>query len=804
MKTIHRLLQLIASVLIITIMTGATYTGNDRDPRIQKIVAQLEKYYFDYPQEKVYLHIDKSQYSTGERIWIKGYLVDAITHQPATKSANLYVELLNSDKEAIETKRFKLDNGFAKGDFFLKDTIREGFYHIRAFTSWMVNFDNSLIPTYTVHVKNPDYKDFITKDKLRYNKRMNRSIEKAKDKMDVQFFPEGGAMIDGLQTNVAFKAVNGLGEGIPVKGTVYDKDDQKIVSIGSLHKGMGYFNFQPVAGNKYYAVIDGRKGKFDLPEVKEEGYIMNIDNSDGTHFLIHVNAKISETLDPKALDVILVGHTRGKVNHTQVVQVSELPVTIKVNKESFRSGITHWTLFNDRTMPVAERLVFVDHKDQLQFRVEQNMGKTYNEQATFDITAIDNDNKAVRSNLSVSVKSGLSSEMENTFEGNIKTSLLLTSDIRGYVEDPDFYFSGTVDSQEALDVLLLTQGWRRFQWEDVVQGNYPEITNPRETGISLVGRTTRQFFNIPYSNSLVELYVMDEYNDVFSTFSDDKGYFRFDNLNYPDTINIELYAYKPNGKRNLVINLEDGTLPDVELEKINYDRFVASKGIPRYKLEAQREKERQEEDEDELEQPEHYKIHGDPDYVVTSDQIPSGYSDIFQVLKGRVPGVAVSGNSINIRGVNSIMLSNEPLYLLDGVPIDATGVSSINPQDVDRIEILSGPSAAIYGSRGANGVVAIYTKRGMFMKKGFLEFQMLGYSTPKEFYQPKFSNYNSLKEFNEANPTIFWEPDVKTTVSGSASISFNIPQFEFPMKVEIEGVSYDGRIGYEEKEIMIK
>jgi TonB-dependent SusC/RagA subfamily outer membrane receptor len=802
MEKIHKIFKHLCLFLLIIFTTSSKF-ASDEDPRVQRIISQLEKYYFDFPQEKVYLHIDKNNFTTGERVWMKAYLVDGTTHKPATKSANLYVEMLNSDKETIYMKRFKLKDGFAKGDFFLGDTIREGYYHIRAFTSWMVNFDNSLIPNYTIHVENNNYKDFITKDKLRYNKRMNRSMKRSEEKLDLQFFPEGGNMVDGLSTRVAFKAVNGLGEGINITGSIYDKDDRKITEIQSLHNGMGYFSITPEEGMKYYATVKNRNDEFDLPEVFGEGAVMNIDNSQNDAFIIDLKSTVSETIDPRTSDLILIGHTRGDVKFTKVVTVADLPLSLKVDKSKFRSGVTHWTLFDGRTMPLAERLVFVNNNDHLKFRVQQNMSNSFDNQASFDITALDADGRLVRSNLSVSVKPLIANKKENTFKGNIKTTLLLTSDIRGFVENPQFYFSDNENAKKALDALLLTQGWRRFQWTNVISGNYPEITNPRETGISIVGRITREFFSIPYSNSRVELYVMDEYNDVFSTYSDDKGYFRFDNLNYQDTINIEMYAYKPSGKRNLVIDLEEGNIPDVELEKMNYDRFVDSKGIARYKLEAQKEKSESDEEEEE-DQPKHHKIHGDPDYVVTSDQIPSGYSNIFDVLKGRVPGVAVNGNSINIRGVSSILLSNEPLYLLDGIPVDAGAVSSINPQDVDRIEILSGPSSAIYGSRGGNGVVAIYTKRGRFMKKGFLEFQMLGYYTPKEFYQPRFSRFNSPEEFRNANPTIFWEPDLKTSVGGFASVSFEIPQFEFPMQIEIEGISYDGRVGVENVQIDIK
>jgi len=170
------------------------------------------------------------------------------------------------------------------------------------------------------------------------------------------------------------------------------------------------------------------------------------------------------------------------------------------------------------------------------------------------------------------------------------------------------------------------------------------------------------------------------------------------------------------------------------------------------------------------------------------------YNNVFDIIKGRVPGVMVNGNSIQIRGPNSFFLSTEPLYLIDDVPVDASAIASLNPQDVERIEILKGPSSAIYGSRGAEGVVAIYTKRGKIMKKGVLESQILGFYRPREFYSPRYGT-----RFDQLNPddriTLFWAPTIMTNSMGQADTIFFTSDVTGKFDISLEGVSPEGKFG---------
>ena len=169
--------------------------------------------------------------------------------------------------------------------------------------------------------------------------------------------------------------------------------------------------------------------------------------------------------------------------------------------------------------------------------------------------------------------------------------------------------------------------------------------------------------------------------------------------------------------------------------------------------------------------------------------------NVLDVLKGRVPGVQINGNDVLIRGLNTISGNSQPLYLLDGVPVmDVGSVTSIPIEDIERVEILKGPKTAFYGARGANGVIAVYTKRGQFLIRGKIEFDMLGYSSPRVFYQPKYEP--GLEPGN--NYTVMWQPAIQTDSAGKAKVVFDKPKIQGKYRFDLQGISYYGHVGYTE------
>jgi len=798
------------SILILVILSCLSFGSLDLlddeedNSRLKKIKSSLENYNSIYPQQKVYLHLNKPSYKAGENIWFKAYVVSAADNRPDTLSTNLYLELINSRKEVVEMKRIRLTDGFGHGDFILRDTLPEGLYQLRSYTNWMRNFGSDYYFILNFPFRNPYFKKYISRKGANINKRIIRDDIKKSEFFDIQFLPEGGYLVNDIECVVGFKAINALGRSVEVRGDVYDSDKNKIVSFSSFHNGMGAFHIKPEKDKKYYTLVSfngSREMKVDLPESSERGIVMKIDNSNDEYILIDIRSTRFRTNDRTANEFGLIGQVRGKIYHSSVINLADEHVQARLKKSIFPTGIVHLTLFSYRNEALAERLVFVNHDDNMIIKVDSeyiNPGENDSVQLIIDV--LDTQGNPLQSNISLSVFDEKEVDTGSSYN-SIRSNLLLTSDLRGYIENPEYYFqdkSGT--ESKALDYLMLTQGWRRFSWQEVINDELPEIKYPVEKYITIGGQITGDLFKFPLQNCDVTLTILDKYNDQYYQKSGKKGYFQFDNLVYYDTVNLKIEARRPSKRKNLLIVLpEESSEEVVRYYGDNELTTVSERDNKSYRRkrnieirQALLEKEKEESERNLL-----TSIHGEPDYVITSDEIPSGYSDVLQVIKGRVPGVLVSGNNVTIRGPGSLYGSTEPLYLIDGVTVSGVGsVLAIPVEDIDRIEILKGPSAAIYGSRGANGVIAIYTKRGTFMKKGVIEFQMLGYSTPREFYQPKYIVHGDSQTEILKPSAIYWAPEVRTGFPGKARVSFHVPENTAKYRIIIEGISYEGHLGY--------
>jgi TonB-dependent SusC/RagA subfamily outer membrane receptor len=782
-------------LIILLLLAGFT----DDDVRQRRIREALDKFSIVYPQQKAYLHTDKNSYKGGDDLWIKAYLLNGINHRPDTLSTNLYVELISPAKQRVDIKRLKITNGFGVGDFHLSDTLSEGLYQIRAFTNWMQNFAPEFFFEKNFRIVNPSYTKIISPHEARLNQKKIDKRGKLEADFDMQFLPEGGNLVNGLESIVAFKAINKLGKGIQVDGEVYDDKGNSVTSFASLYKGMGIFSLIPEKGRNYTARVRYQKEelKIKLPEALETGLVMHAKNQKND-ITVTLQSNRPSTADRSANEVILAGQCRGRIYFIQVLSLKDGMAAVDINKSLFPSGIVQLTAFSGRNEPLAERLVFVNHLDALKISLNATDSVTDNgTKVKLAVAVSDLKNNPVVANLSMSVVREKQTPAATNYN-NMVSNMLLTSDLKGYVEEPASYLRNQApETLKALDLLMLTNGWRRFSWDKILAGEYPKIKFHEEKGISLYGQITHDFFSIPLKNCKVQLSILDRFNDVYTTYTDEKGYFLFENMVYYDTISAKIESWRRSGRRNLVIVLPENEKIDVVEHLGDYSLITQSerdnKAYRREMYEEGRialkkaEEKRKEEENNQL-----TSIYSDPDFVLRSESFPKGNLNVLEVMKGRIPGVNVVGDRVIIRGPSSLYGNTQPLFLIDGVPThDVEAVKSIPIEEVDRIEVLKGPSAAIFGIRGANGVIAIYTKRGQFMKRGVIEFDMLGYSTPRDFYVPKYMPENEPGD----NYTLLWQPVIITGPSGKAFLLIDKPLVKGDYRFTIEGASYKGQVG---------
>jgi len=767
----------------------------DKDYWFKYITSHFEEYVLKYPQQKVYLQLDRDEYETGSTIWYKAYILNDTEKKPETRSKNLYIELISPTQQVFMQRLLKIENGSAHGDFPVLDTIATGLYSIRAYTRNMKNFGKEYLFKKSIRINHTE-KVYYSKEFYKKAKKVSRQNED----VDLQFFPEGGEFVNSLKTALAFKAIDQNGRGIDVEGQIYAKKGALISDFKTSHLGMGKMDFKPAYGEKYYALVKTEKGKklkFNLPEVLEKGYQLQVD-AIGKQIHVKIASNKEFGNDPVAKTVYLFVQNGGKIYSSgkHVFQSNE--INLNIGKANFPSGVLHFTLFDGHGKPQCERLAFVNHDDMLQIKTSSEIkavGKRGKVEFDIEVT---NHNNPVEAELSVAVKNKSQTAFGNS-SFNIRNYFLLQSDLRGFIEKPNYYFGNSVQHQKDLDLLLLTQGWRKFDWKDVLKDSIQDPEFPVETDLRVTGRITKYLFDISVKDAFIKLTLLNKFNDVYTTVSREKGEFEFLNLDYNDTLDILIEARTKWDKKNILI------LPDEERELgSDFDAFT---GFYLDSLMVKRKIERKpyKEPESDPNVPEDFKLHDRADNVVDfNDPTLSSYGSVMDALKGKVPGLSVGNNGAMIRGPSSMLLSNEPLYLVDGVPTDFQGAQSINVSDVDYVEVLKGPSAAIYGMRGVNGVIAIYTKKGFYYKRGEISFKMLGYHTPKKFYSPKYQANNIDFEKADLRKTVYWNPKIKTDKNGKANISFYQSDIVDDFEIVIEGMDANGTVGHASFEYSVK
>lgn len=767
-------------ILIFSVFALASYKWAEDD--FSKIIlTRLQEYRRIFPQEKAYLHLDKPYYIAGDTLWFSAYLAEGSVHFADSASQVLYVDLIDKRSgKNIALRRVKLNGGIGNGDIILNDDLPKGAYTIRAYTNWMRNFQEDF---------------FFHKDIYLFNDNVEKPANPA-SALDVQFFPEGGQLVAGLSTRIGFKAIDESGLGPDVNGFILNQNNDTIAALKSEHLGMGKFPFEPAANQKYTAYF--RKNAepfkaFNLPEVKPEGYIMMVNNlttSDKMRVLIYSN--FPNNVDK---EVNIVGHTRGLVAFAAKGKVSKKGLQLNIPTSAFPDGITQLTLFDHLNQPVCERVVFIDHGDHLNVKIntQKNIYKL-REKTEVEVMVTDSSGAPVETNLSVAVTDA-GQIAPQPFDQNIVSYLLLSSDLKGNIEQPAYYFDlKNEDRRIKVDILMMTQGWRRFDWKDVLQETHTAPARFVEQGFSIQGEVKRSNKK-PVENVMLSVYLTsDSINTFLTTESGPTGLFSLDNLVFKDSLNARLQGMNPKNRDMLNILVKPFDPPKFTISRIPFypitvDALQMAAYLKRTEEYLAIEKKIRDSREKLLKevtirgqkevQRDSRKLYSHADATIKVSQMTTGGAmTVLDMIQGRVAGVQVSGSGSNasIRIRNS---THEPTFLLDGVPVDKDFITSLNIFDVETIDVLKGASAAIYGSRGGGGVISVLTKRANTnydyskdVSPGVTVSKIAGFNTPREFYVPRYDldlPNNNVPDFRS---TIFWAPLLRTDKNGKAKFSY--------------------------------
>ena len=452
-----------------------------------------------FPQERVYLHFDNTAYYLGETMWFKAYVTEGVKDVPSTLSKVLYVELVAPEGYVVETKKYKIDEkGCCNGEFELKPLLLSGYYEIRAYTRYMLNWGKEAIfsrvfPIFDkVNGNNWDFKNML--DRRRGFMYRGEWISSELPEIDLKFYPESGHLIEGIETTVAYEL---RGEdGIAGEDTIYIYADKKLLQKSlPTHAGKGTFTLMPQANVKYHAEVKrGKKEhKFDLPKTEKEGVSIAVTDEQQK-----VSIKVSNNLAASTALGCAVLH-RGELSHYQKYYSDNNGKIITIDKDSLREGVNRVIIFVDDSLPLAERQFFVMHeniqpgdRETAKLKITAN-GEPLHKLSLkphekFSVTIEREDGKPIdeTAELSLSI-SDAAGRQQTSYTHNMYSYLLLGSELKGYIPDAARYFDpANKERAKELDLLMLTNGWTSYDWSKLAQKEI-KLEQPMEKGITVKG-----------------------------------------------------------------------------------------------------------------------------------------------------------------------------------------------------------------------------------------------------------------------------------------------------------------------------
>lgn len=527
--------------------------------KLRDIAASLDTFTKKTPLEKVHIQTDKPYYSLNDTLWLKAYIVNE-RNEISTLSHILYVDLLDYRDSVKTSLTLPLSQGLGWGALTLSDsTLSAGNYHIRAYTNRMRNFGGEYFFNKEIKIGG-GYSQTIGAASFQSNaawkKATGNTAQKAED-ISVKFFPEGGELVDNVASKIGFKAIGADGVSREITGYIVDKDNTRLTTFRSEHAGMGTFILQPDAANTYTAVVklaDSSEKRIALPKVLVQGYSLSVNQSED-----NIIVSISAT---KALlkngEVTLVGQANNIIKYTGKKDLSGNGLTTMIPKSRFPEGIVQFTLFSPDYQPVAERLIFNRNPDKhLNIKITPDKpGYNQRDKVHLDLEVTDQQGTPVSGSFALAVTNEVQVPYTEAEETTIFSNLLLTADLKGYIEHPNYYFAdNNADKDRQLDNLLLTQGWRRFVWQDIMENKLPTLTYQPETGIGLSGRVLTNK-GLPVAGGRVYILFNTPGGTVVDTVTNADGRFNFENLTFNKGISYNVAATDAKGKKNVKIELD--------------------------------------------------------------------------------------------------------------------------------------------------------------------------------------------------------------------------------------------------------
>ncbi|WP_353146043.1 hypothetical protein [Chryseobacterium sp.] len=752
-----------------------------------------------YPQEKVHLIFNKNSYIAGDNLWFKSFVFDG--YSPSAISTSLFVELYDSNKTQIDKKLIPLMNGEGSGSFTLPENLKEDVYYIRAYTTWMTNFNEDFQTLKPITVYNPS-----SPEKLVIN---------SESKWTASIFPESGTFVEGINTKFAVRLQS---EGItPTEWSGYvidsEKPDMKIASFKGYDQNVGSFSLTAKSGVKYQAIIEdyvGNKQIVNLPNVANSGINLQVVSGDDA---------VKFSLKSKNIPSGSLYKVIGTMSNQLVFKARSTKIlgqTYTIPADQLANGILQLTVFDNNENIVAERLCFIQpellkvKKPTLQSLSLNESPRTSN---SFSLPPTSDERP-----YTILILDGKSDSSED--ENSLLSTLWLTGDIASKIYAPSQYFEKNHNS-EALDALLISEKWKRFDWKSIITGIFPIIRNKPEPYISYKGKISIQGKPAPNTDMNLLFETPSQGIKIYQVKTDGNGFFSLNGLFFEDAIKfsyqlndskipkeqvqaifqpnytfIPLTNSLPKSNYRLIQRLSDEK-PTKEIERYiitkNSQSFIDEKAnlIEEIKLKGHK-KDKTKQLNEKLSSPMFNSANDIIFDLVNDNNSAQGSINILQWLQGRVAGLTIESNAGNY--IPKLRGDAVNVYL-DEMPTNPSQISLISTSDIAMVKVIKGIFAGGFG--GSNGAIAIYTRRGGITGSApdaptqLKRITLNGFNKEIPFVSPIYDNENFKNIAQDLRNVLYWNPYFKVEPKEIPRVQFYNNDVAKDFKIII--------MGYDEK-----
>lgn len=828
------------------------------DVGIREMVNRINLFNRYLPQEKVYLHFDNTAYFMGEKMWFKAYVLRSDNHHATDVSRVLYVELLDRSGNVVETQKLPIGAmGQADGVFDLRNVLAGGFYEVRAYTRYMLNWDSSwlfsrVFPIFETPGKEGDYSrpslgktawQVRESEKVPIKEKTGISFAKPEDG-NIAFFPEGGHLVENLSCRVAFEIRDR--QGLPVNGTgELSCGEECLCSVSTSQNGRGVFSLVAQPGKIYSLNLKDKRGRLyrqELPVAEKEGCSMRLTRS-GKPWCVNLNTTTSFAQD--SLGIVLTAH--GALKHVDVVAGSR-SIYLSLPDSAIADGVNRVSVVNGAGQVLADRLFF-----QYPRTLKDSISVTVKETSLLPSSPINLSFHAPPSTIfSLSVRDA--DTEKNISSLDCENWLLLAGELHGYVSHPEYYFeSDDAEHREAADLLMLVQGWRRYDLSQMMGKKNFKIVHPVEKGLSISGRLKGPQKKAIVSNQNLRFRLYNELGQSLSgdAVTDSLGYYVIEVppcdgewnmfVHIPKSYSIEIDRnFSPSPRSLSLLELmrpQDATaamtsfhysrntdevlekpagismlsrthmLPTVVKKKhfwesgIAWDNITEGREVSYLYYNIDKERDRLLDKGEEI--PYIYEWLKQKNHAFKGDyrELFDAFNPAFWYDKD-VCDFSYNGNPI------LWMLDNSPRCITNGLPFTGT-VPLMKSRTIDDMPVTMGEVKAIYITEAPNvwkrylvgnawvkignmATVFVYTHK-MFRKcpKNLRHTFFDGYSPAVEFYSPGYGELPTNEDFRR---TLYWNPYVRTNKEGYVDLRICNTGTCRQLIISAEAITPDGNI----------